>query len=686
MPVVAPRSITSLKRQKRWVCWQVKDGKKIPISPATGLNASPTNPDTWATYEEANTFLKEHLTPQGKPCGLNVALNGDGLIGIDLDDCRNAKNKKISGWARKIIERFAAYTESSPSGTGIRIFVRGKLPPSGRKKGKTEVYANKKFLSFTGRQITSHGAGENIESRGDELMKWHAEVFGSDSPTRKNSERLIIDESADIENDPIVKRMFRRFPESGTIYRGEQNGKYTSQSDAEMALANFGANTGLDDQTLCNVLVGARLNAGEEPKHNGYYRLTIDKARIPKGAENRKTDRGGAGAGGADEKGADDEQSEVTPIKIEEARKVFQKYLYLPDPYIVDVVLAVVAGTKILDTDPLWMFLKGPPGGGKTELLNAVYDHNLTVCVSTLTPAALISGFRDPDNPDAEFSLADQLDGKTLVIKDFTTLLSGHPAARDEIFGILRDMYDGRASKAFGTGKKEFEGKFNILAGTTSAIDQVWHLSTLGARFLEYNLTIDRKEQTRRAMAGANNEKEMRESLANAAAGVLAGIPDYVPTIPEAIQEKTLILADLLARCRTYIHRDRNDVVHTAPEVEVPTRIVKQLLRLGQSLALVRHKQELTEKEFDTMRKVAFDSMPSARRTLVKSLLSVKVSKEAKYYAKECTISESVIKRHINDLHLLGIVDESEMTGKFHHKKIFKMSDEAREEFTTVGF
>jgi hypothetical protein len=65
-------------------------------------------------------------------------------------------------------------------------------------------------------------------------------------------------------------------------------------------------------------------------------------------------------------------------------------------------------------------------------------------------------------------------------------------------------------------------------------------------------------------------------------------------------------------------------VVNRAPEVEVPTRIVKQLLRLEQGVALVRHLGCLTDAEFAIMRKVALDSVPLARKAMFNDLMALK--------------------------------------------------------------
>jgi hypothetical protein len=364
---------------------------------------------------------------------------------------------------------------------------------------------------------------------------------------------------------------------------------------------------------------------------------------------------------------------------IAEARTVFCRYLYLPDPNLVDVVLAVPAGNKLLETDSLWLFLKGPPGSGKTEMVTPFLDlPDWALLVSNLTPSSLISGYVDANA--ADHSLLPRLNGKTLALKDFTVVLSKNDAERDEIFSILRDCYDGYASKVFGTGRREYRSRFNLVAGVTGAIESAWHLSQLGERFLCWGMAVDHREQARRAMANANREPEMRRELAKATADVLAGLSDQVPVVPEALRERTLTLAYLLARLRTYVARDRNDVVHRAPDVEVPTRIIKQLLRLGQSLAQVRHKAEVTEDEFAILRKVALDSMPAARQTIFRNLVEAKVT-TAKQTAQVCRVSESVARRHLDDLVLLGLGKSRDADNR---KVEYLLTKEARQEWLMI--
>jgi putative DNA primase/helicase len=65
--------------------------------------------------------------------GVGIVLNrGSGtvrVIGIDLDNCRDPATGEIAPWALEIVRRFDSYTEISPSGTGVKIFleVRGEV-------------------------------------------------------------------------------------------------------------------------------------------------------------------------------------------------------------------------------------------------------------------------------------------------------------------------------------------------------------------------------------------------------------------------------------------------------------------------------------------------------------------------------------------------------------------------------
>jgi NrS-1 polymerase HBD domain/Protein of unknown function (DUF3987) len=183
MPLpVSPGAIPAeLKTLTQWVCWSYehrpernakKPWAKVPKNPATGSNASSTNPETWGTFDQAVVRYQGQVLD-----GIGfVVTKDDDYVAIDLDGCRNPEAGEIQWWAQAIIDRFASYTEVSPSGTGIRMFGKGRLPPHGRKKGAIEIYDAARFVTVTGCHLTK--TSSTIEDRQAEIEAFHAEVFG----------------------------------------------------------------------------------------------------------------------------------------------------------------------------------------------------------------------------------------------------------------------------------------------------------------------------------------------------------------------------------------------------------------------------------------------------------------------------------------------------------------------------
>jgi hypothetical protein len=144
---------------------------KVPYSVHGGL-ASSTDPKTWATFREA---LEYHLDNEWTDGVGMVVCDADDFVGIDLDHCLDAETGEIEPWARKVVETVDSYTEITPSNTGLRIFARGTLPPSGRKRGDFEIYENGRYLTVTGRHL--EGTPLTVESRELEIRRVHREVW-----------------------------------------------------------------------------------------------------------------------------------------------------------------------------------------------------------------------------------------------------------------------------------------------------------------------------------------------------------------------------------------------------------------------------------------------------------------------------------------------------------------------------
>ena len=179
-PVVETDNIpTELKNTDRWVLWSFKeaDGKwtKVPIL-RSDKGFFPTDTQNPRNHRRLNEVLAEyHKFKENPPtegedlyaAGVGFVLSdADNIIGLDCDNCINeideegAVDMTISGEAfYEFWEVRGAYIEISPSGKGLRAFVRGKLPENMKlKTGVTveentctwEVYDSKRYFTVTG--------------------------------------------------------------------------------------------------------------------------------------------------------------------------------------------------------------------------------------------------------------------------------------------------------------------------------------------------------------------------------------------------------------------------------------------------------------------------------------------------------------------------------------------------------
>jgi archaellum biogenesis ATPase FlaH len=141
---------TQMKSLDRWVCWRLINGRKIPVM-LDGRPASSTDPKTWKRFDD--------VCESGEKIGF-VFLDCDGLIGIDLDGCRDKQTQKIEKWALEVIVRFGTYAEVSPSGTGVKLFgktdkkwVHRKKKSFGGEHTGIEVYQHGRFFCVTGDSV-----------------------------------------------------------------------------------------------------------------------------------------------------------------------------------------------------------------------------------------------------------------------------------------------------------------------------------------------------------------------------------------------------------------------------------------------------------------------------------------------------------------------------------------------------
>jgi putative DNA primase/helicase len=130
---------------------------KPPINPnATEADqsdaASVSDPVTWGTFDQALAYLNRYPAMSG---GVGIVLVGDDdLSGIDLDDCITDSGSYTPLAAEIVSDYRETYAERSPSGNGLRLFVRGKAKRTLKLDGVgVEVYNDGRYLTVTGDQV-----------------------------------------------------------------------------------------------------------------------------------------------------------------------------------------------------------------------------------------------------------------------------------------------------------------------------------------------------------------------------------------------------------------------------------------------------------------------------------------------------------------------------------------------------
>jgi len=156
-------TIDDLKQQKRWVCWKLTNvpGKpkptKVPYQP-NGRKAESNEPSTWSTYAECVAVVSNF---SGVGCVL-----GDGVFGVDIDECCDAVTGKFTPESREIVIALDTYGEYSYSGDGCHLLGVGDLDEKYRKNKRKvivkaipgckqiEIKSDGFYFVYTGRHLS----------------------------------------------------------------------------------------------------------------------------------------------------------------------------------------------------------------------------------------------------------------------------------------------------------------------------------------------------------------------------------------------------------------------------------------------------------------------------------------------------------------------------------------------------
>ncbi len=184
----------ALRERPKWVAWRWEWNKKrgewvkAPIDAKTGDYASTTSPSTWASFELARVAYENSRIVGGPDAldGIGLVLDGDGLVGIDVDQClvkRADGHAFVRADLGRMVQALNSYSELSVRGEGVHVLVHGRKTSKKCRREPVEVYEHARYLIVTGAHVD--GTPTTVEERQeplDKLCAWIDEP--KDAPPR----------------------------------------------------------------------------------------------------------------------------------------------------------------------------------------------------------------------------------------------------------------------------------------------------------------------------------------------------------------------------------------------------------------------------------------------------------------------------------------------------------------------
>lgn len=248
----------------QWVVWRYEDRDadkptKVPYSPASNRMASVTDASTWGSYDDAVAALQTNWY-----AGIGFVLtDADPYTFIDLDDTKgdqSALDRQI-----KVFNEFDSYAELSPSGAGLHIIVKGKVP-SGRRRSFIEVYSSQRYMTMTGnvyRQAPINNHNELLQVLHGQMSEGKgAAMFYAGLENAKLTDAEVLEMAGRAANAEKFNELY---------YEGNWQKYYPSQSEADFALVDILAFYSENRFQVQNLFLKSKL--GEREKSRAQYRI-----------------------------------------------------------------------------------------------------------------------------------------------------------------------------------------------------------------------------------------------------------------------------------------------------------------------------------------------------------------------------------------------------------------------------
>jgi hypothetical protein len=248
-----------LRQRLQWCITPGRDDDKAPRS-VDGSFASSTDPSTWGSFEDACAAAAE----RGWHIGY-MLYQGDPYACVDLDVKDSTTAEQVERH-HSIISQLDSYTEQSRSGRGWHVIVEANIG-KGRRRDGVELYSQERFIICTGNVIHDRP----ITQRQDMLANM-AEQMAPEAPEPL---ALVGDDTPDWS---AATYAVEDTGELGRLFRGEWQGKYPSQSEADLALVKLLVPLTLSPRECWETFKLSALGKRDKAKRPDYAASTMGQA------------------------------------------------------------------------------------------------------------------------------------------------------------------------------------------------------------------------------------------------------------------------------------------------------------------------------------------------------------------------------------------------------------------------
>jgi predicted transcriptional regulator len=344
-------------------------------------------------------------------------------------------------------------------------------------------------------------------------------------------------------------------------------------------------------------------------------------------------------------------------------------------------ICASVIVQLLLDdvSNPFALALVDVPSSGKTITLNFFDVPDLAYTTDNFTPASFVSHASNVKREKlANVDMLPRIRYRTLIVRDLAPIFGVKEDELLKTIGILTRALDGEGLETDSGvhGKRGYKGDwlFMLLAGTTPIPPRVFKvMGTLGSRLFFLALhsnTKSHEELIAQNRGTARREKEricrkatesfLRTLWTASPSGVdwnKAGDPDDCLRVIARCAE---LLASLRGAIQIWQSEPDGSVSHSVPLVEQPDRINCLLYNLARGHALLCRRTQLAPADLAPVLEVTFDSAPTIRSKVFRSLLEQNGTLKTSQVEKLLRCSKPTALKEMEALAVLGIADKTE--------------------------